>query len=112
MRSNYKELGEYIRPVDERNSDGSLGEDNLYGISVTKDFIEVGLEGGKGVIEALLLGLGEVEWQRCLEFFQVLVEGEVFFAKSGKILVEVATGTFGKDVFPDELSFQVEEHEA
>ena len=39
MRSNYKKLGEYIRPIDERNSDGSLGEDNLYGISVTKDFI-------------------------------------------------------------------------
>lgn len=39
MRSNYKKLGSYIRPVDERNSDGSLGEDNLYGISVTKDFI-------------------------------------------------------------------------
>lgn len=39
MRSNYKKLGGYIRPVDERNSDGSLGEDNLYGISVTKDFI-------------------------------------------------------------------------
>ena len=39
MRSNYKKLGEYIRSVDERNSDGSLGEDNLYGISVTKDFI-------------------------------------------------------------------------
>ena len=39
MGSNYKKLGEYIRPIDERNSDGSLGEDNLYGISVTKDFI-------------------------------------------------------------------------
>ncbi len=39
MRSNYKKLGDYIRQVDERNSDGSLGEDNLYGISVTKDFI-------------------------------------------------------------------------
>ena len=39
MRSNYKKLGEYIRPIDERNSDGSLGKDNLYGISVTKDFI-------------------------------------------------------------------------
>lgn len=39
MRSNYKKLGGYIRQVDERNSDGSLGEDNLYGISVTKDFI-------------------------------------------------------------------------
>ena len=39
MRSNYKKLNSYIRLVDERNSDGSLGEDNLYGISVTKDFI-------------------------------------------------------------------------
>lgn len=39
MRSNYKRLGEYIRPVDERNNNGTLGEDNLYGISVTKEFI-------------------------------------------------------------------------
>ena len=39
MRSNYKKLGEYIRPIDERNSDGALGERNLYGISVSKDFI-------------------------------------------------------------------------
>lgn len=39
MRSNYKKLGEYIRQVDLRNSDAHLGEDNLYGISVTKDFI-------------------------------------------------------------------------
>ena len=39
MRSNYKKLGEYIRQVDERNSDNTLGEDNLYGISVTKEFI-------------------------------------------------------------------------
>lgn len=39
MRSNYKKLGGYIRPVDRRNNDGRLGEDNLYGISVTKEFI-------------------------------------------------------------------------
>ncbi len=39
MRSNYKKLCGYIRPVDERNNDGALGEDNLYGISVTKEFI-------------------------------------------------------------------------
>ena len=39
MKSNYKKLGEYIRPIDERNNDGVLGEDNLYGISVTKEFI-------------------------------------------------------------------------
>lgn len=39
MRSNYKMLGEYIRLIDERNSDGTLGEDDLYGISVTKEFI-------------------------------------------------------------------------
>lgn len=39
MRSNYKKLGVFIRPVDKRNSDRSLGKDNLYGISVTKDFI-------------------------------------------------------------------------
>lgn len=39
MRSNYKKLGGYIRQVDKRNSDARLGEDNLYGISVTKEFI-------------------------------------------------------------------------
>ena len=39
MKSNYKKLGEYIRQIDVRNSDAHLGEENLYGISVTKDFI-------------------------------------------------------------------------
>ncbi len=39
MKSNYRKLGDFIRPIDERNNDGSLGEDNLYGISVTKEFI-------------------------------------------------------------------------
>lgn len=39
MKSNYKKLGYYIRPIDERNHDDTLGEDNLYGISVTKEFI-------------------------------------------------------------------------
>ena len=39
MKSNYKKLGNYIREVDKRNVDGTLGEDNLFGISVTKDFI-------------------------------------------------------------------------
>ena len=39
MKSNYKKLGGYIRQIDLRNSDASLGEDNLYGISVTKEFI-------------------------------------------------------------------------
>lgn len=39
MKSNYKKLGGYIRQLDLRNSDASLGEDNLYGISVTKEFI-------------------------------------------------------------------------
>ena len=39
MKSNYKKLGGYIRPVDIRNSDNALGEANLYGISVTKEFI-------------------------------------------------------------------------
>ena len=39
MRSDYKKLGNYIQQIDERNNDGSLGEDNLYGISVTKEFI-------------------------------------------------------------------------
>ena len=37
MRSNYKKLGEYIRPVDERNSD--LAISNLLGVSITKEFI-------------------------------------------------------------------------
>ena len=79
---------------------------------VTEDFIKVRLGGGEGVIEALLLNFCEVEWQRVLEFFQMLVEGEVFFAKGCKVFVEVAAGAFCKDVFPDELSFQMEEHEA
>ena len=39
MGSNYKKLGGYIRQIDLRNSDASLGEENLYGISVTKEFI-------------------------------------------------------------------------
>ena len=39
MGSNYKKLGVYIRQIDTRNSDARLGEDNLYGISVTKEFI-------------------------------------------------------------------------
>ena len=39
MRLSYKRLGDYIRPVDVRNSDSALGENNLYGISVSKDFI-------------------------------------------------------------------------
>lgn len=37
MRSNYKRLGNYIRPVDVRNIDGK--EDNLLGVSVQKKFI-------------------------------------------------------------------------
>lgn len=39
MKSNYKKLGKYIRQIDERNNDSALGEDNLYGISVAKEFI-------------------------------------------------------------------------
>ena len=39
MKSNFKKLGGYIRQIDLRNSDAGLGEDNLYGISVTKEFI-------------------------------------------------------------------------
>lgn len=39
MGSNYKKLGGYIRQIDTRNSDARLGEDNLYGISVMKEFI-------------------------------------------------------------------------
>ena len=37
MRSNYKQLGQYIRPVDVRNVDGK--EENLLGVSVQKQFI-------------------------------------------------------------------------
>lgn len=37
MRSNYKMLGEYIRQVDVRNTEGT--EDNLLGVSVQKQFI-------------------------------------------------------------------------
>ena len=39
MESNYKQLGRFIRQIDLRNDDAGLGEDNLYGISVTKEFI-------------------------------------------------------------------------
>ena len=39
MKSNYKKLGAYVRTVDERNTKGTLGADNLYGLSVTKEFI-------------------------------------------------------------------------
>ena len=39
MRLKYKKLGEFIRLIDERNSDGLFSEDELYGISVTKEFI-------------------------------------------------------------------------
>ena len=37
MRSNYKQLGQFIRQVDVRNVDGK--EDNLLGVSVQKTFI-------------------------------------------------------------------------
>ena len=37
MRSNYKKLGEYIRPVDERNRD--LAITNLQGVSIAKEFV-------------------------------------------------------------------------
>ncbi len=37
MRSNYKKLGKYIRPVDIRNRELSI--DNLLGVSITKQFI-------------------------------------------------------------------------
>lgn len=37
MRSNYKQLGQYIRQVDVRNVEGK--EDNLLGVSVQKTFI-------------------------------------------------------------------------
>ena len=39
MKLTFEKLGNYIRQVDERNSDGTLDENNLYGISVTKEFI-------------------------------------------------------------------------
>lgn len=37
MESNYKKLGEFIRPVDKRNSDLSIT--NLQGVSITKEFV-------------------------------------------------------------------------
>lgn len=37
MRSNYKKLGRYIRPVDERNRD--LAITNLQGVSIAKEFV-------------------------------------------------------------------------
>lgn len=37
MKSNYKQLGQFIRQVDVRNTDGK--EDNLLGVSVQKKFI-------------------------------------------------------------------------
>lgn len=35
----YKRLGDYIREVDVRNSDNHLNENDLFGVSVTKEFI-------------------------------------------------------------------------
>ena len=37
--STYKRLGDYIREVDVRNTDECLTENDLYGVSVTKEFI-------------------------------------------------------------------------
>lgn len=37
MKSNYKKLGQYIRPVDERNT--NLAITNLQGVSITKEFV-------------------------------------------------------------------------
>lgn len=39
MASNYKRIGNYIRQVDVRNTDARLGEEDLYGLSVYKEFI-------------------------------------------------------------------------
>lgn len=39
MASNYKRLGDYILQVDVRNTDESLGKEDLYGLSVYKEFI-------------------------------------------------------------------------
>ena len=37
MKSNYKQLGQYIRVVDERNRNGEI--DYLLGVSISKQFI-------------------------------------------------------------------------
>ena len=37
MKSNYKQLGQFIRQVDVRNTEGK--EENLLGVSVQKQFI-------------------------------------------------------------------------
>lgn len=39
MASNVKKLGDFIVPIDLRNSDERFGEGELRGISVTKEFI-------------------------------------------------------------------------
>ena len=40
MKSNYKQLGQFIRQVDVRNTEGK--EENLLGVSVQKQFIQKG----------------------------------------------------------------------
>ena len=40
MKSNYKQLGQFIRQVDVRNTEGK--EENLLGVSVQKQFICTG----------------------------------------------------------------------
>ncbi len=39
MKSNLKRLGNYIRLVDVRNKDGSIGSDRLLGININKEFM-------------------------------------------------------------------------
>jgi len=45
MRSNYKRLGDYIRPVDIRNTQGQVTR--LLGVSIEKKFISSSLCDGK-----------------------------------------------------------------
>lgn len=39
MALNYKKLGQYIQQVDVKNIDEKLGEEDLYGVSVSREFI-------------------------------------------------------------------------
>ncbi len=39
MKSKFKRLGDYIRLVDVRKRDGSIGSDRLLGININKEFI-------------------------------------------------------------------------
>ena len=41
MKSNYKKLGDFIQQVKKRNNDNSLTVDNLRGINISKEFMQM-----------------------------------------------------------------------